>query len=199
METRRDSEKEPAKKTGEDGWRELYPEIKKCVIVIARLRLDRVNVKLKQVKDGERMSVGGRRGRSCEPSPDWMAPVDLDDTDCEGGFRSFVKKVKVRVPGNYGAANGSRKPRGRPRRAGLLRLERCQSCDVTADPVDITDPAHYCCTPQSTRLKERGRRIRLNDQQISVNISQSDANIYSLNSKVPDTPDTPNGQSQDTR
>lgn len=169
------------------------------MIVIARLRVDRANVKLIQVKDGERMSVGGQRRRSGEPSPDWMAPVEHDDADCEGGFRSLVKTVKVGVRGNYAAANGSRKPRGRPRAAGLLRLERYQSCDVTADPVDITDPAHYCCTPQSTRLKERWRRISPNDKPISFNISQSEANNYSLNSKVPDTPDTPNGQSQDAR
>ncbi|KAM8754671.1 uncharacterized protein AB9X84_011413 isoform 3-T4 [Acanthopagrus schlegelii] len=168
----------------EDRWRKLYPEIKKCVIVIARLRLDRAKVKLKQVKNGERMSVEGPRRGAGEPSPDWMEPVELDDSDCEGGLRSFVKKLRVRVRGNYAAANGSRKPRGRPRGAGLLRLGQCQSCDVTADPVDITDPAI---------LMERWRQFRLNDKQISI--SQSEA--YSLNFKAPDTPDRPNGQSQD--
>lgn len=115
---RGDREKEPTKKTEEDRWRELYPEIKKCVIVIARLRLDRAKVKLKQVKNGERMSVEGPRRGAGEPSPDWMEPVELDDSDCEGGFRSFVKKLRVRVRGNYAAANGSRKPRGRPRGRG---------------------------------------------------------------------------------
>ncbi|XP_044068067.1 uncharacterized protein LOC122883434 isoform X2 [Siniperca chuatsi] len=195
METRMAAE--PTKKKEEERWRELYPEIKKCVIVITRQRLDRLDVlKLKQEKDGERR--GGGRSGDPEPSSDWMEPLELDDSGGGRRFRRFVKKVDVKVQANHAPANSTRRTRGRPRRSGLLRLRQSQSPDVTADP------AHHCCSLQSTGQMERWRRIRRNDKEINNNISQSDADHnYSLTSKGPDTPDaagdTPNSQSQDVR
>lgn len=99
METRRKAEE----RKEEERWRKLYPEIKKCVIVIARQSLDRLNaLKLKQEKNGERREEeGGGRWSSGdpEPRPDWMEPVEQDESGGGGEvrFTRSVKKVGVKV------------------------------------------------------------------------------------------------------
>lgn len=197
METRRKAEE----RKEEERWRKLYPEIKKCVIVIARQSLDRLNVlKLKQEKNGERREEeGGGRWRSGDPEqrPDWMEPVEQDESGGGGEvrFTRFVKKVEVKVWPNHAPANGARGPRGRSWGSGLLRLR--QSPDVTTDPAD---PAHRPRRLQSEGVMERWRRITQSHEEINDNINQSETDHnHSLNAIETDTPGTPNSQSQDAR
>lgn len=186
METRRQVEE----RKEEERWRKLYPEIKKCVIVIARQSFDDLNMlKLKREEDGKRREEergGRRRSGDPEPKPDWVGPVELDGVG--GGevrFTRFVKMVEVKIQPKHVRYNGTRRP-------GQLRLS--QSPDVTSDPAD---PAHRHHAVQSDEEMEQIAQSR---KEISNNISQSGTDHnYSLNTKEPDTPGTPSSQSLDTR
>lgn len=183
METRRKVEKTKE----EERWRKLFPEIKKCAIVIARQSFDNLNMlKLKREKDGEEERGGRRRSGDPEPKPDWAEPVELDGVG--GGevrFTRFVKKVEVKIQPKHVCANGTRRP-------AQLRLR--QSPDVTSRPAD---PAHRHHAVQSDDEMEQ---ITQSCKEISNNISKSGTDHnYSLKTTEPDTPGTPSSQSLDAR
>ena len=97
-------------KKEEERWRRLFPDIKKCTIVMVRLRPE-------QLKQGG----GGKvRSHDLRPGADYMQP--LEPSDCDGSSQSYVKKVEVRVQAERAPDSGP----GRPRR----RLRQCP--DVTA-------------------------------------------------------------------
>lgn len=184
METRRKVER----RNEEERWRKLFPEIKKCVIVIARQSFDGLP-KLKRAKDRTRREEE-RRGRlrsaDPEPKPDWMQPVELDGGG-EVGFTSFVKKVEVKMQPKPIHANGAKRP-------GLLRLS--QSPDVTSHPAD---PAHHHHTVQSEDEMEHWRQIAQSGGGIGYSSQWETDHDYCLSVKEPDTPGTPTSQSLDAR
>ncbi|XP_044206386.1 DNA ligase 1-like isoform X2 [Thunnus albacares] len=168
-----DTEAEEKRRKREERWMKLYPEIKKCVIVITRPspeKLAMLKLKEERREEEEEEEVeeeeekGGGRSGDPEPDCDWMKPLELNDI----GDRRFVKKVEVKV--SHAPANRRGKPCG-----DVLRLRHD---DVT------TDPAH--------RRQLRSR---------SVNNSQSttEHNYSVVATPVKDDPDgdTPNSQSQD--
>lgn len=186
METRRKVEK----RNEEERWRKLFPEIKKCVIVIARQSFDSL-LRLKQEKAGKRGKEwwGGRlRSADPEPKPDWMKPVEMDGTGGgEVGFTSFVKKVEVKMQPKPVQANGTKRP-------GLLRLK--QNPDVMSHP---DDPAHLHQMVESEDEMEHWRQITQSGKGIGYSSQPETDHNYCLNAKEPDTPGTPNSQSLDAR
>ncbi len=196
METKRKMEE--MRREEEKKWLKLYPEIKKCVIIIHRQRFNRLNVlKLKQKTDGERgedEGGGGKRSDDQKHHCDWMKPLEHDESDDECRLRSFVKKVEVTVGANCTPASGPRRPRGGHRESGLLRITQCP--DVTFDPVDS---AHHHSSLESKSALKSLKQIS-NDKQMdqSNKMSQTDTDHnYSIITKVPDTPDTASSQPQD--
>lgn len=170
METRRLKEKPARKKEEEERWTQLFPDLKKCVIVIHRHKLDRLNMsKLKRDEGG-----GGMRSGAPVPGSDWMEPLEWDD--CGGGrLRSFVKKVEVQE--THASANEPRSHHGSAR--GMLRL--------TADVITPV-PAHR-------RLYQRENKSREHEND-DMKPSETDHN-YSVNRGL-DTPDG-NSQSPQAR
>lgn len=117
METRRVEEEKPTKKKKEEEeerWRKLFPEIKRCVILIPRNTLEVMKVKQEEEEEG-----GGVRSADPEPHFDWMEPLEPGGG---GGGGRFVKKVEFKVQANLRLSDMPRRP---------LK----QSSDViTADP-----------------------------------------------------------------
>ncbi|XP_017259847.1 histone-lysine N-methyltransferase 2B-like [Kryptolebias marmoratus] len=103
----------------EEHWRRLFPDIKKCVIVICPSPSQ-----LKMKREDRRRS---KQVRSCDPGPqlDWMKPLESN----HGVNKSmrFVKKVKVQA--EHAPDDGPWKPQKR------LRLARCPS--VTFDSAHL--------------------------------------------------------------
>lgn len=66
MATRRVEEKPTRKKEEEERWRKLFPDLKKCAIVIDRQKLDRLDV-LKLNRDEE----GGGQVTQCQTVIGW--------------------------------------------------------------------------------------------------------------------------------
>lgn len=177
METRRVEEKPMRKKEEEERWRQLFPDIKKCAIVIHRQKFDRLGVlKLKQDKGG-----GGRRSGDPVPGCDWMEPLEWDNICSSSRLRRFVKKVEVKVQENNAPANGSRRPRGGARGSNVLRL----SADVIT-----AGPAH--------RLLCRRESWRTGNECSKSKEDENDDHNYSLSTRGPDTPDG-NNQSPQAR
>lgn len=187
MVTRRVKAKEKPtmkKEEEEERWRQLFPDIKKCVILIPRQNLDRLDmVKLKH-KQGE----GGRRPGSPQPGSDWMEPLELDNNCGDGRLRRFVKKVEVKVQENNTTANGSRRRRGKARGSDVLRL----SADVIT-----ADPTHCRFHRQESWKKQNKRTKSVKDEKDNI-ISPGVDHNYSLNAGGPDTPDR-NSQSSRAR
>lgn len=167
-------EAEETRRKEEERWRQLYPEIKKCVVVIARQKLDKLDVLKQKEERRKEEEVGGGGWRSSDPEPDfdWMKPLEMDDIS--GRFRRFVKKVEVKVSSNHTPDNRC----GSPNR-GVLRLRHG---DVT------TDSAH---------------RHHLRSRSVINNVCHSktdhDYSLVAPSAKGDPNRDTPNSQSENAR
>lgn len=170
----------------ENRWREMYPEIKECHIVITRQRLDQL----------EELMVNLRRDeerREETPNSDWLAPLEETDrsSSCDdGNFRRFVKKLEVKVCGNHGPANGPKRTR-RKRRQLFIRERR----RVAADSARSCQP-DAPSSPHSKKRKYRCNKI------YDIASLIKDHN-YSLVTELPVTRDgeydTPSSQRKDDR
>nr|XP_020470624.1 uncharacterized protein LOC109968598 isoform X3 [Monopterus albus] len=169
METRGLEEEKLPKKMEEEEvqrWRELFPEIKKCMIVVVRHKFDKLNV-LKQKQEEEEV-----RSHDPEPVSDWMEPLEPgDDSSSCGRLKRFVKKVEVKVKANHVPVNRPRRPCGRHRGSAVLKLR--QSCDVIS-----VNPTH----------RQRHLHKRTKENNNIIDPSETDHN-YSLNNKLPDSPE----------
>lgn len=104
-------------KKEDERWRKLFPDMKKCVIVITRTRLDQTNLsKLKEEEQG-----GCARSR---------------DREQDFKLKRFVKKVEFKGQAHRASADDPRGICHRLRRSSVLWLTHCS--DV------ISDPAHRC-------------------------------------------------------
>lgn len=139
METRRQED---------ERWRRLFPEIKECVIVVARPSPRQ----LETMTDTRRRS---KRLRSCDPGPtwDWMEPLKMNHGDKRS--RRFLKKVKFQAA----LEDGLGKPQNR------LRLTHCGSAHrhlhvIQTDDEDFSeerspDDHNYCLQTQTPDSPER--------------------------------------------
>ncbi|CAK6980454.1 DNA ligase 1-like isoform X2 [Scomber scombrus] len=98
-------EEETRRKKEKERWKQLFPEIKKCIIVITRSRpekLDMLKLKEERRKEEEEKEEGEEEGggKSADPEPacDWMKPLELHDVSNKS--KRFVKKVEVKVSSN---------------------------------------------------------------------------------------------------
>ncbi|XP_041860722.1 methyl-CpG-binding domain protein 1a isoform X2 [Melanotaenia boesemani] len=114
----------------EERWRKLFPDIKKCRIMIVRPPLEQL-----------RAWKWRRWGHHCRPHDsgtdcDWMQP--LEPQECDGRSKSFVKKVEVR----FQAQHAPEDRQGRPHRQLSLK----QSSDVNTDsaPLHLMMDHTYC-------------------------------------------------------
>lgn len=104
-------------KKEDERWRKLFPDMKKCVIVITRTRLDQTNLsKLKEEEQG-----GCARSR---------------DREQDFKLKRFVKKVEFNGQAHRASADDPRGICHRLRRSSVLWLTHC--------PDVISDPAHRC-------------------------------------------------------
>ncbi|KAM4737662.1 methyl-CpG-binding domain protein 1a isoform 3-T3 [Anableps anableps] len=137
-ETGRGEEREhrldPTRREEEERWRRLFPDIRKCSVVVLRPPAEQLKVWILGGTERRR----SKRVRSRDPTSDWdwMEPLDLENGG--GGTKGFVKKVEVNAP-----ADEPGKPQSR------LRLtHRPEAGSDSAHRDDLSD--HNYCLGSST-------------------------------------------------
>lgn len=121
----------------EERWRRIFPEIRKCSVVLVRPRPEQL--KAWSLRRTERRR--SQRVRSREPTAgwDWMEPLEAENGD--HAAKRFVKKVEVKVPTDA-PEEGLRNPHSR------IRLTHC--------PESATDSAHSHGTDYLSREEPDG-------------------------------------------
>ncbi|KAM4570689.1 uncharacterized protein V3H82_010490 [Fundulus diaphanus] len=138
METRRVEEEEE-----EERWRRLFPDIRKCSIVLVRPRAD--PLKVWSLTGTERRRSKRVRTRDVTSDWDWMEPLDPENG--ESRTKRFVKKVEVK---EHGPEDGPEKPQRR------LRLTHCSEPASERDDLtkELQQGDHNYCLDLENQSEE---------------------------------------------
>ncbi|XP_047221834.1 uncharacterized protein LOC124868499 isoform X2 [Girardinichthys multiradiatus] len=107
METRRVVE--------EEQWRRLFPDIRKCSVVIVRPPAEQL--KVWNLRGTERRSSKRVRSRDLMLNWDWMEPLEPENSGSSA--KRFVKKVEVKIAAERASEDETGKPKS------TLRLTHC--------------------------------------------------------------------------
>ncbi|XP_034027743.1 methyl-CpG-binding domain protein 1a isoform X2 [Thalassophryne amazonica] len=189
-----DRVKEAVKVKEETRWEQMYPQLKKCVIVVGRERLK----KLEGFKLSVKNNKMSKKDEHSETKFDWMEPLEMD-VDKKGRGRprriiyeelkTFVKKVKVSVPESHANTNSA----ARVLRPPVLRLHHFPNPDGTINS-DILSPTEssfghlgrnrrvFRHKKYNNGISENNSKEKVNsDHQVSNDVSQSETDHnYSL-------------------
>ncbi|MEQ2192697.1 hypothetical protein XENOCAPTIV_015669, partial [Xenoophorus captivus] len=108
METRRVVE--------EEQWRRLFPDIRKCSVVIVRPPAEQL--KVWNLRGTERRSSKRVKSRDLMLNWDWMEPLEPENGG--SGAKRFVKKVEVKIAAERASEDETGKAKS------TLRLTHCQ-------------------------------------------------------------------------